>query len=137
MKFPYLKLPSADPSQKWIKRPFIPIKLTGAKNTWQGNALVDSGADRSLFSIEIGKYLGLNFSKSKGELFGGIGKDRVLVHNQEISLEIIGLAAKIKITAGFMSQTNIPAILGQEGFFDNFRVKFERDNDIIEITPIK
>lgn len=137
MKFPYLKLPSTDPGQKWVKRPLIPVKLIGPKNVWQGDALVDSGADRSLFSLEIGKFLGLDFSHSKGELFGGIGQDKVLVYTREIYLEVLDLEKKIKISAGFMSHANIAAILGQEGFFDNFSVKFERDNDSIEITVTK
>jgi len=27
--------------------------------------------------------------------------------------------------------------LGQLGFFDNFRIKFEKDRNIIEVTPVK
>ena len=75
MKFRYIKFPTADPKRKWISRPIIPIQIEGPRGRWEGHALIDSGADRSLFSFE-------------------------------------------------------------EGFFDAYRIKFERDRGIIEITPV-
>jgi hypothetical protein len=31
--------------------------------------------------------------------------------------------------------TEIPVLLGQEAFFDRYRIKFEKDHDTFEITP--
>ena len=32
--------------------------------------------------------------------------------------------------------TDIPVLLGREGFFDRYRIKFEQDHDTFEITPV-
>lgn len=39
--------------------------------------------------------------------------------------------------AGFVDSNGVAAILGQEGFFNEFRIKFERDRGIIEINPVR
>lgn len=31
--------------------------------------------------------------------------------------------------------TDVPVLLGREGFFDRYRIKFEQDHDAFEITP--
>lgn len=33
--------------------------------------------------------------------------------------------------------SGVMAILGQDGFFDAFRIKFERDHGIVEINPVR
>jgi hypothetical protein len=43
----------------------------------------------------------------------------------------------IEIEAGFVDSPSVSAILGQEGFFDAFKIKFEKDHNIIEITHSK
>lgn len=72
MKFPYLKLPSHDPKLKWIARPYIRIRLSGPGASKDIYALIDSGADRSLFNIQMAEVLGLNLDKSMQEIFSGI-----------------------------------------------------------------
>lgn len=135
MKFRYIKFPSADPKRKWISRPLIPIQIQGPKGKWEGYALIDSGADRSLFHFEIGKIIGLDISNGEIEYFGGIGGARIPAYLHLIKIQILGLSETISITAGFTDSPGVAAILGQEGFFDAYRVKFERNRGIIEITP--
>lgn len=53
MKFPYLPL---GPTLK----PLIPITLLGGQ-ALTTRALVDSGADTSLFDLSIAEYIGLDF----------------------------------------------------------------------------
>jgi len=136
MKFRYIKFPTADPKRKWISRPIIPIQIEGPRGRWEGHALIDSGADRSLFSFEIGEIIGLDISKGKIEYFGGIGGTRILAYIHKIKMHILGLSGSIEIEAGFTESPGVSAILGQEGFFDAYRIKFERDRGIIEITPV-
>ena len=47
------------------------------------------------------------------------------------------MSEEVEITAGFINSSGVVAILGQDGFFDAFRIKFERDHGIVEITPVK
>lgn len=134
MKFPYYKAPSVDPGRKWTIRPLIPIRVFGPKDVWEGYALVDSGADRSLLHTEIAQKIGIDLSRAEKHEFLGISKDPLPALLQEVEIQIIGSVEKIKLGAGFVDSPYVFAILGQEGFFDEYRIKFERDRNLIEIT---
>ena len=137
MKFPYIKLPSQDARLKWTARPYIEIKLTGPKGTRFGYALIDSGADRSLFNIQIAERIGLDLTDAPEEYFGGIegGNQKAKLH--KIKLQIVGMSEEIEILAGFIDSSGVAAILGQDGFFDSYRIKFEKDHNVVEITLVK
>ena len=137
MKFPYIKLPSHDPTLKWVSRPYIPIRLIGPNGFWEGYGLIDSGADRSLFNLEIVEKIGLDLTDSKFENFGGIEGGNLKAKLAKIKLEVSGISEGIEIMAGFVNSKGVAAILGQDGFFDNFRIKFERDHGIVEINSTK
>ncbi len=137
MKFPYLKLPFFDLKLKRIARPYIPIKLTGPEGSWEGYGLIDSGADRSLFNIQIAEKIGLRLTKNISENFGGIEGGIIEGFLHRVNLQVIGMDKEIGLLAGFVSSSGVAAILGQEDFFDNFRIKFERDHGIIEVNPIR
>jgi len=137
MKFPYLKLPSSDSKLKWIARPYIQVKLTGPKGNRIGYALIDSGADRCLFNIEIAEKVGLDLTKSPEELFGGIEGGGLKAKLHKVKIQIVGMSEEIEVTAGFVKSSGVTAILGQADFFDNFRIKFEKDHGVIEIIPAK
>lgn len=57
MKFPYLKIPSVDPRKPWIIRPIIPLIISSQQKSVRTDALIDSGADRCLFNLEIGEII--------------------------------------------------------------------------------
>lgn len=137
MKFPYIKFPSKDPKRKWVSRPLIVVRIFGKKGVWEGYALIDSGADRSLFNLEIAKDIGLDLTESQVENFSGIEGGSLKARLHEVKLQIVGMEEKIKIVAGFVRSDAVSAILGQDGFFDNFRIKFERDHGVIEINLAK
>lgn len=137
MKFPYLKLPSVDSKLKWIARPYLQIKLTGPKDYRIGYALIDSGADRCLFNTEIAERIGLDLTLAQEENFGGIEGGILKAKLHKVKLQIVGMSEEIEIMAGFIKSSGVTAILGQEGFFDNFRIKFERDHGIVEINLVK
>jgi len=137
MKFPYLKTPRVDPRKKWISRPIIPITLFGPKGSVSIDALIDSGADRCLFNDQIGREIGLDLEKGEKEIFSGIEGGQIGAYLHKIQLKIIGIEKRIEIIAGFSDAPGVFAILGQDGFFDAFRIKFEKDHNIIEINPAK
>lgn len=137
MKFPYVKTPARDTRRKWLSRPLIPVALFGPKGSIYIDALIDSGADMSLFHSDIGKDIGLEMEKGKRQTFSGIEGGNVIVYTYPIYLQIIGMNEKIEVEAGFTETSGVSAILGQEGFFDKFRIKFERDINSVEITPVR
>ncbi|OGE64761.1 hypothetical protein A3I48_00015 [Candidatus Daviesbacteria bacterium RIFCSPLOWO2_02_FULL_36_7] len=137
MKFPYLKLPSRNPKLKWISRPYIPIRLIGSNGIWEGYGLIDSGADRSLFNTQIAEKIGLNLNEVATEDFSGIEGGGIEAKLHKLRLQVIGMDNDIEIVAGFVESSGVAVILGQDGFFDAFRIKFERDHGTFEITPVK
>lgn len=137
MKFPYLKIPRKDPSKKWVTRPIIPVTLFGPKGSVNVDALIDSGADRCLFNAELGREIGLDLEKGEKEIFSGIEGGKIGAFLHKIQLQVIGIEKKIEIITGFADAPGIFAVLGQDGFFDAFRIKFEKDHNIVEITPVR
>lgn len=137
MKFRYQKIPSPDPKQKWLKRPIIDIRVLGPQGGTTVSALVDSGADHSLFHIDIAKDIGIDLNKSNIAYFRGIEGGRMPTFLERVKIQIIGSDKTTELLAGFTDSRTVSAILGQEGFFDEYRIKFERDHNLIEITPIR
>lgn len=101
----------------------IPITLFGPKESVNVDALIDSGADRCLFDVQIGREIGLDIGEWEKEIFSGIEGGKVIAYLHKIELQIIGIEKRI--------------ILGQDEFFDAFKIKFEKDHNMIEITPVK
>lgn len=137
MKFPYLKLPSYNPNLRWIARPYIPIKITGPKRFWEGYGLIDSGADRCLFNIKIAEDIGLDLNEENSDNFSGIEGGSLKATLQKVKLQINGMDKEITVVAGFIDSPGVVVILGQDGFFDHFTIKFEKDHGIVEIIPTK
>jgi len=137
MKFPYLKIPGIDPRKPWISRPIIPVIISHKDKSIRVNALIDSGADLCFFHYELGKRLGLNIEKGRLEDITGIEGIRTPVWIHNITFQIVGSDHQIFMPVGFTKSPGVFAILGQEGFFDAFRIKFERDHNVVEIVPVK
>lgn len=134
MKFPYVKLPSRNPRRPWIARPIIPIILKNAGMVSDPiGALVDSGADQCLFHADIGRSLGLKLEDGVPHKFSGIEGGVVTTYLHKITIQIVGTSRSIEVIAGFSESTGIAAILGQEGFFDAYKITFQRSKDRIEI----
>lgn len=134
MRFPYVKIPTSDPTKKWISRPMISVILSGPAKSVIVDALIDSGADKSLFHIDLAKEIGLDLSEGKREIFSGAEGGQIDSFVHKIQIQVIGLEERIEIPAGFTDCPGVFAILGQEGFFDAFQIKFEKANSIVEIA---
>ena len=137
MKFPYVKTPHSDPNKKWVARSIIPVTLFGPKGKVHVYALIDSGADRCLFNIEIANEIGINVTAGEANRGYGIEGRGIDIYIHKIRLQVKDIDKKIEVNAGFTDAQGVIPILGQDGFFDNFRIKFEKDHDVIEIVPIK
>ena len=97
-------------------------------------ALIDSGADYSLFNIEFANKLGIDLSVAEHQITTGVegGHKDLLILDIEMQVEALG---KIKIPVGFINSPSVSGLLGQIGFFDLNRIKFERDHNVFEIIP--
>jgi len=139
MKYKYSSAIPADPNKTWVKRPILQIEIFGPKESKKFYALIDSGADCSLFNIQVARVLGFDLSKAKKSSVVGIESAEpiftYLFENVETKIE--GFDKKIKIPVNFIDSESVSLLLGEEGFFDQCRIKFEKDHDAFEINPVK
>jgi hypothetical protein len=137
MNFPYLKFPLPQKSDffgSYVLKPVIPVRIACGEVSLQYQALVDSGADFSIFHSEIGEALGLNISDGLKLNFGGVQKDILSGAYLHMITLVIG-GCKFKTMAAFSSDISKKSygVLGQRGFFDLFSVKLDYFKEQIEL----
>lgn len=130
MKFKYKRY------SKTTLRPVVPIKIKNEGNTVGYEVLVDSGADLCIFDAEIGEAIGIDVKSGKRhEVFGVGGKSSIYFLHEEVEIEVGGHS--YKIDAGFMHNVagNVMpyGIVGQNGFFSIFVVKFDLKKEMVEL----
>jgi hypothetical protein len=132
--FDYRKIPNhAVARKRWIKRPMLQLTLFNGTKRHQVVCLVDSGADECLFHASIGRSLGIDVESGSYKKFDGIaGSIEAYIHSIEIQLQ--DFDERVQIDAGFTESEGVHAILGQAGFFENFRVCLERSRWRIEVS---
>ena len=133
MKFAYLKQLGPRPNAPWISRPMLPVRLFNGDNHLDILALVDSGADYSLFNIEIAAALGIDLSSAEPHKTLGIGGEPIETVYVPIELEVKGAGERLTVEAGFINSKGVPALLGQHDFFQSYKVTFERAKERFEL----
>ena len=91
MKFDYVKIPTQHPQHPWFIRPLLPIHLTSDSNRAHVVALLDSGADHSLFNFEIGRELGLKLNRGRAESFTDIAGEEIIAFFHPVTWDGHGL----------------------------------------------
>jgi len=138
MKFSYLKEPAqpsrAHPGRRSILRPRIRIRLKHRDRFIDLLALVDSGADDCLFPLDVARLLRLDFDPANSHLYAGIGQGAVTATFQKVMLEVGGWS--FILYAGFSDSPTVVPILGQNGFFDLFEVKFNKPKELVELKQL-
>ena len=132
--FDYRKIPNyLVPRQRWIKRPMLQVTLFNGMKRQQVVCLVDSGADDCVFHSSLGRSLGIDLEGGEPKRYNGIaGSVEAYIHRIEIQVQ--GFEERVNLLAGFTESAGVHAILGQAGFFENFRICFERYRWRIEVS---
>lgn len=115
------------------KRPLIPITLQFENNKINTLALIDSGADFNVFHSELAELLEINLDVLEEKEFGGIKKDKVQCKGKLAMVEI-GINDEYFDSPVIFSSDisdNGYGILGQNGFFDHFRITLDYKTDNI------
>lgn len=119
-------------------RPVIPIKIKNRGLSVNYEVLVDSGADICIFDAEIGELIGIDIKKGRRDVVGGIAGQTADYFIHRIEIEVGGWPYKIE--AGFLPMVADGfnyGVLGQQGFFDTFIVKFDLLKEEIELKERK
>lgn len=145
MKFKYSSVfatngtPLLDSRGKMVKRPILNLEITG-KNGEKIEVIgvLDSGADTTTLNIQYADFLGIRLTDSASQKIMGVGQEEVPVFKSEFAFKIKGLDDRvIKVPAWYVDSKHVNILLGQEVFFEQFRVRFEKDHDTFEVIPVK
>ena len=137
MKFKYFTTYGVlDCRGKTVKRPMLELELLDLKGNkvFDSLALVDSGADTTMVNIQYATALGVDLSKANNREVVGIGNSKVPVKVGTFSFRIKRMGDEVKVPTWFVDSPNVNILLGQEVFFENYRIKFEKDHDTFEVT---
>ena len=128
MEFPYLY-------RKDRLYPIVPFEIRKGKLVLKTEALVDSGANISVFSSDIADYLGLELIKGKQIYLQGIGGRIVgYIHKVKVDIANISFSCPIVFSAELITSFNI---LGREVFFEKFVVSFDELHHTLFLKSIK
>ncbi len=119
-------------------RPVIPVQLRLDKKTLRYEALLDSGADICIFHAELGELLGLDFNRLKSASFKGLSSKSESLGFQAII--DVGISNNFHSAPLIFSYNISPygyGILGQKGFFEFYRIKFDYCKKEVELKSIK
>ena len=106
-------------------RPIIPITLKHNKKELKYVALLDSGSDFNIFHSEIAEVFDIDLTKLSKSTFGGINKGtRGLMQMTAIEIGIDDYTFDAPIYFSPDISLDGYGIVGQQGFFDKFKILF-------------
>jgi len=143
IKYPYRKIPLDERDDFYgnaVLKPIVPVIAKKDETFVIYDALVDSGADFSIFHAEVGEALGLDVPSGDKRYFAGVEKSNgkvgaeAFLHKITISVQGFGVhEIKTLIAFSYDINDNGYGILGQKGFFEHFPVKFDYKKATFEI----
>lgn len=135
MKYKYTVVAGAETvAGKFVKRPVVEIEISHKKQARKFLAVIDSGADNILMPSYIADVLGIDRRGSRRYSVMGISMEPIEGFIADVDFRVRNQSDTFTAPVVFIDN-NIPILLGQEGFFDEYRIKFEKDHDVFEIGP--
>lgn len=133
MRFRYTEIRNHHYPARPFHRPYLIVRLTHGTKHKDVIALVDSGADLCLFQSDIGKLIGIDVERGSELAFEGVSGATATAYLRRISLTVRGMSS-ISLDVGFTDSMAVgTGLLGQQGFFEQFRVGFELADQVFEI----
>jgi len=131
MRFPTM-------SRGALARPILPLLVEGAGGQRLiVDALVDTGADLTLFPFDVAVALGLDLTRLPQIPVGSALGQQLTYAALDLVLELRSLpdVFRWRATVGILSQPMTFAILGTRGFFEYFRLHYDWSSQFVEIEP--
>ncbi len=116
-------------------RPVIPVALEYQGRRIRYDALIDSGADVSIFDAQIGELLGIDIEGGIEKSVSGFGDgtpESLYLHELTVRIEDEVFVIPVAFKRGFSRFGH--GVLGQRGFFEKFIVSFDRSAETVELT---
>ena len=95
--------------------------------------LIDSGSQHCYCHLIIGEYLRINFKNRKPIISTAANGTKFKGFSEEVTLIVSGKRITAPIIFSSEMNPNFPLVLGQEGFFSNFEVCFNKTQNTFSI----
>jgi hypothetical protein len=118
----------------FTKRPIVEVEISNGNQARKFLALIDSGADQIHLPAAIAEVFGIDRNICKPWRSMGISMQDTPGFLSELTFHIRNQPESFTAPVVFID-TDVPILLGRDGFFDQYRIKFEQDHDVFEITP--
>lgn len=141
MKFKYTKFPIDKnncpfPEKKSALRPVVEINFKVEGERFGYLVLIDSGADYCIFHASIGELLGLDIEKGKPLTFFGTSGEPQKAFFHTTTFTIGGHEHTCEVGFSYDMEKLAYGILGQDGFFNKWVVKFEYSKERLELNQV-
>ena len=137
LKYPY-KFRLADDGYL-LRLPIVSVIFTNPQNRKrvEVHCLIDSGAEDVFLSMEAAKALGIDVSMGDTKEYKGITSAPVIAHEHALLMNVERDTHQFNVACSFLSDLPVAGLLGQNGFFDNYKVVFKRYQNVFELTPVE
>ncbi len=129
MKFRYKKL------RQGLLRPIIPVGVSYRGKTITQEVLIDSGADICIFDAEIGEAIGIDIESGEVHEVGGVTGEKQPYFSHVVTMTVGGWPYTIEVGFSRHLAKMGHGLVGQKGFFEQFKVQFDLQKEEIELKP--
>jgi hypothetical protein len=121
-----------------LRMPIVRVLFTNPKNKKQieVGCLIDSGADDIFLNTRLAEALGVDITKGATKEYQGITSTPVVASEQFLSMNVEPDTHQFNVACSFLPDLPVFGLLGQNGFFDNYKVVFKRYENQFELTPV-
>ena len=121
------------------KAPFIPVYITDKdNNTYEYTGLLDSGADNTVLPKDLALSLGLKLGeKTESAGIGGSAEVRKSKMSLTIKGEREAYNLAIPVLILMENYSDVPLLLGRNGFFDHFHITFRQNEEKIKLKKVE
>jgi hypothetical protein len=119
---------------RYTKRPVVEVVISRGNVKRTVLALLDSGADHIMMPTAIAEAIGIERDRSPRRTTMGVTMEPIDGFVSHLTLQIAHQDDAFDAPVVFID-AEVPVLMGREGFFDRYRIKFEQDHDTFEITP--
>ena len=122
---------------RWVRpRPIVTVSVIGATGVMIEDALVDSGADDSVFPDSVASLIGIDLSVAPRGAAAGIGMNPVPLRYAQATLRLTDSREhrEWQTWIGFTSVPMRRSILGFAGFLQFFTAVFDGEREQLELA---
>ena len=114
----------------------IEVEVSKGDKSFVQVAVIDSGADITVMSAEVAEAIGIDTATCEKKFISGIGGVPQEGFLCDIELKVEKISGFVTIPVLFVPGLQFNYLLGQYGFFEHFRVRFDKDRNIFALMKV-